>query len=167
VKELFFNRHAKSDWSNGSLNDFDRPLNKRGLRDSPKMAQRLLSRGEKIDVFLSSPANRAISTAKIIASGYGYPLNQIVQKRKLYLPQVMGFLESINEISEEHNSAIIFSHNPGITHIVEYLTDEYLGNIPTCGIAKVSFPEARSWNEISGSTGLLDFFDYPKREYTK
>ncbi|MEM9053112.1 MAG: histidine phosphatase family protein [Bacteroidota bacterium] len=165
MKTLYFNRHAKSDWSDHSLSDFDRPLNKRGLRNAPNMSERLLKRNERIDVFVSSPANRAISTARIMASGFGYPLEEIIQVERLYLPSIKDFLISIGEISEEFSSAILFAHNPGITDVVEYLTNEYVGNIPTCGIVKISFAKAETWNEISGGTGTLEFFDYPKKEF--
>ena len=37
MKTLYLNRHAKSSWSDSSLDDIDRPLNKRGLRDAPLM----------------------------------------------------------------------------------------------------------------------------------
>ncbi|MCH2213575.1 MAG: histidine phosphatase family protein [Flavobacteriales bacterium] len=165
MKTLYFNRHAKSDWSDHTLSDFDRPLNKRGLRDAPNMAERLLKRKERIDVFISSPANRAISTARIMANGFGYTSKEIVQVERLYLPSIKDFLVSIGEISEGFSSAILFAHNPGITDVVEYLTNEYVGNVPTCGIIKISFAQAGRWNEISAGTGSLEFFDYPKKEF--
>ncbi|WP_268812262.1 SixA phosphatase family protein [Arcobacter defluvii] len=39
MKKLVLIRHAKSDWSNPFLEDFDRALNKRGLKDAPFMAK--------------------------------------------------------------------------------------------------------------------------------
>ena len=71
MKSLLIIRHAKSDWDNSSLNDFDRPLNKRGKRDAPEMAKRLLGKKISIDAFVSSPALRAFTTCKIIAQEYG------------------------------------------------------------------------------------------------
>ncbi len=165
MKTIYFNRHAKSDWSNGALSDFDRPLNSRGLHDAPDMGKRLLARNEDIDLFISSPANRAISTARLMAKEFGYDLEKIIQVDRLYLPSVRDFLHSVAEIDDSCHSIVLFAHNPGITDVVEYLTNESLGNIPTCGIAKVEFPDADSWREISGGTGKLVFFDYPKKEF--
>ncbi|MBK8311908.1 MAG: histidine phosphatase family protein [Chitinophagaceae bacterium] len=58
MKTLILVRHAKSDWGNPSLSDFDRPLNERGKRDAPVMAKRLLDKKIKIDQIIASPAKR-------------------------------------------------------------------------------------------------------------
>ena len=165
MKTIYFNRHAKSDWSNEGLKDFDRPLNQRGLRDAPVMGKRLVDRKEHIEVFMSSPANRAISTARLMAESVGFDLAKITLVDRLYLPSVQDFLQSIAELDEDYESIILFAHNPGITDVVEYLSNESLGNIPTCGIAKIEFPLATSWQEISRGTGNLVFFDYPKNDF--
>jgi phosphohistidine phosphatase len=164
MKTVYFNRHAKSDWSHEGLRDFDRPLNHRGFRDSPTMGDRLKSRGEKIDLFISSPAKRAISTARLMAEKYGYPIKEIKEVERLYHPSIRNFIDTIAETDESLDSIILFAHNPGITEVVEYLSDEEIGNMPTCGIAKIDFPSAESWKEISAGTGNLIFFDYPKND---
>jgi len=165
MKTIYFNRHAKSDWSNEGLKDFDRPLNQRGLRDAPVMGKRLVDRKEHIELFVSSPANRAISTARLMAESVGFDIAKITQIDRLYLPSIKDFLQSVAEIDEGYESIILFAHNPGITDVVEYLSNESLGNIPTCGIAKIEFPSASTWKEISGGTGNLVFFDYPKQDF--
>ena len=165
MKSIYFNRHAKSDWSNEGLKDFDRPLNQRGLRDAPVMGKRLVDRKEHIELFVSSPANRAISTARLMAESVGFDIAKITQIDRLYLPSIKDFLQSVAEIDEGYESIILFAHNPGITDVVEYLSNESLGNIPTCGIAKIEFPSASTWKEISGGTGNLVFFDYPKQDF--
>ena len=67
MKTLYLIRHAKSDWGNPLLADIDRPLNERGKRDAPRMAQRLLDRGELPGLLISSPARRAFRTARYFA----------------------------------------------------------------------------------------------------
>jgi len=164
MKTVYFNRHAKSDWSNRNLSDFDRPLNKRGLRDAPEMGKRLKKRGEPIALFISSPAKRAYSTACIMAENFGYPIDDIRRVDRLYLPSVSDFIQTLSEVENSHDSVIVFAHNPGITEVVEYLGNEGVGNMPTCGLAKIKFPLAESWREISGGTGNLEIFDYPKKD---
>ena len=70
MKTLILVRHAKSDWGNPGLDDFDRPLNERGKKDAPVMAQRLRDKKVKIDAFIASPAKRAAKTAKFFAEAY-------------------------------------------------------------------------------------------------
>jgi phosphohistidine phosphatase len=67
MKGLILLRHAKSSWKEPTLDDFDRPLNKRGRENVPLMGQRLAAKGECPDVILSSPAKRARSTAHLVA----------------------------------------------------------------------------------------------------
>ena len=77
MKKLFLVRHAKSSWADPSLADLDRPLNKRGLRDAPFMAKLLKGRGVQPDRILSSPANRAFTTASYFAEALDIPSKEI------------------------------------------------------------------------------------------
>jgi len=74
MKKLFLIRHAKSSWSDPSVSDFHRKLNKRGKRDAPFMAEKLAARDNTLpDIVISSPAKRAKKTARFMANGVGYP----------------------------------------------------------------------------------------------
>ena len=68
--KLFFLRHAKSDWGNPSLKDFDRPLNKRGLRDAPLMGKKLHRYFPDNLKVISSPAKRTKETLELFFSEY-------------------------------------------------------------------------------------------------
>ena len=83
MKTLYLNRHAKSSWSDPSLNDFARPLNKRGMRDAPFMGQILSKKVSHPDIIYSSPANRAKTTAIHIAEAFNYDVDNIVEKHPL------------------------------------------------------------------------------------
>ncbi len=84
MKHLFLIRHAKSSWDHAELSDFDRPLNKRGKRDAPMMGRRLAKRGVNPDLILSSPAKRALKTARIIGSEIGSPKGDIHTDKRIY-----------------------------------------------------------------------------------
>src|SRR2546421_80442 len=84
MKTLTLARHAKSSWDDLELSDFERPLNKRGRKDAPFMGELLHSRGFRPDLIVSSPANRALTTARIIAEELEYPLDRIIVNEKLY-----------------------------------------------------------------------------------
>ena len=75
MKELLIIRHAKSSWANAFSGDFDRTLNDRGHRDAPRMAEKIKGRGVAIQAFLSSTANRALTTAVYFAEAYGKTKN--------------------------------------------------------------------------------------------
>jgi phosphohistidine phosphatase len=84
MKNLLIMRHAKSDWSDSSLADFDRPLNSRGKKAAPFMGNELLKRKKIPDLIISSPANRAKSTAKKVAEAVGYKNEIQFEKRFLF-----------------------------------------------------------------------------------
>ena len=85
MKHLLLVRHAKSDWNDSSLSDFDRPLNERGKRDAPIMAHRLLDKKIEIDGFITSPAKRARKTATIFAKEYKVDKGDLILVDELYL----------------------------------------------------------------------------------
>ena len=163
MKTLYVNRHAKSSWDHPDLADFDRPLNNRGLKDAPKMGKRLLNRNEGIQLFVSSSANRAITTSRLMAKEAGYPLDRIEEIREIYHASARTLLELVNDFDDKYNKIIMFGHNPGFTDLTENLTGEYLGNMPTCAICKIEF-NVDSWKEVSFESGVLKFFDYPKKD---
>ena len=161
MKELFIIRHAKSSWESDVLKDIDRPLNKRGERDAPRIGEQLKSRGEAIDIFMSSNANRAFSTAQKVAESFGFPKDKILLESKIYEANVNQLLKIISGTDDKYNSLAIFGHNPGFTELAEYLTDQLLGNIPTAGVVKVKL-KINSWKEISANSGEFVYFHYPK-----
>ena len=84
MKRLFIIRHAKSSWEDILLLDFDRPLNKRGIRDAPFMGKVLAGKEEKIDQLVSSPANRAMTTSKYFAESLDFDPDKIIYNKDIY-----------------------------------------------------------------------------------
>lgn len=159
AKQLLLVRHGKSDWGNLDLKDFDRPLNKRGKENAPEMAERLLNRGFKFDLMVSSPAKRAKSTAKFFAEAY--QVDQIQFEASIYEANTQALLKVVNHLDDDANTVVMFGHNPGFTDLVNELSDADIYNIPTAGMVLISFP-FESWKMVSKGTGDLIFFDYPK-----
>ena len=162
MKLLYLVRHAKSSWSNLSLDDFDRPLNKRGKRDAPMMAKRMLSQGIAPSLLLSSPAKRAMKTCKVFAKELDYSKQRIETDMGLYHASSQEILNIIRGKNDALDSIMVFGHNPGFTDLSNALTGENILNVPTCGIVAVNFSVA-SWSDLAYEEGQLIFFDYPKR----
>ncbi|MCA9071607.1 MAG: histidine phosphatase family protein, partial [Planctomycetaceae bacterium] len=94
MKTLFLMRHAKSSWKDESLPDHDRPLNKRGKRDAPRMGQLLLEQGVHPDRWLSSTALRARRTAELLAETLQFA-GEIEFRSELYHAEPEQFLSVI------------------------------------------------------------------------
>ncbi len=115
MKTLILVRHAKSSWAYPHLSDFDRPLNGRGKRDAPRMGRYLAERGIHADLIVSSPANRAITTARTIQEYQVSPKPRIVEERSLYHASAATILRVVQAQPDDVNSLMIFGHNPGFT----------------------------------------------------
>ena len=161
MKRLYIIRHAKSSWKDYSLDDWERPLNKRGKRNIPEMGKYLQSKNTKIDLFISSHAERALATAEGMGKYLDYPKAKIEITEELYHAGFRQIFKIVNGISDEINSAAIFGHNPGFTTFVNNISNSYISNVPTCGVCAVDLKIA-SWKEAAPGTGKLDYFMYPK-----
>ena len=161
MKKLILLRHAKSSWKDASLDDFDRPLNRRGKKDAPIMAHKLAMRKIKIDLIISSPANRTNETAKIFANILECE-SEIIFNDKLYEASYKEILKVINLIDDKYQNVLLVCHNPGITNLVNYISDYFIENISTSGIVGLSTNS--SWKNINENGCSFLFYDYPKRK---
>lgn len=162
MKKLYLIRHAKSSWKEDGLSDFDRPLNKRGQADAPEMGRRLREAGVRPDVLISSPANRAITTAITIANAVGFPAEHVQTREAMYLAGTTSLMEILKGIENRHMLAFMFGHNPGFTDLANQLSNVRIDNIPTCGIFCVQF-DVENWADIEAGAGKWLSFDYPKK----
>ncbi len=161
MKKLYIIRHAKSSWKDFSMEDWERPLNKRGRKNIPEMGKFLKKKNTKIDLFISSHAERALTTAIGIGEHLKYSEDHIEVTPELYHAGFRQIYELVKGISDEVISAAIFGHNPGFTTFANNLTNIHIDNVPTRGICAVELP-VKHWNEIAPGIGKLEYFMYPK-----
>lgn len=162
MKTFFLIRHAKSSWDHPELSDFDRPLNKRGNRDAPKMGRQLLELKVVPDLIISSSANRAKTTASIIAKEIGYQEENILLEEDLYHASTFDIKSVIQSVSDEHNTIFVFGHNPGFTDLAnQFNPKDYIPNVPTCGIVTIQ-SKATTWKEVNTENSKAIAFIYPK-----
>ena len=160
-KELLLVRHAKSSWDDPYLDDHDRPLNERGLRNAPEMGKRLQEWSIRPDVWISSTALRAITTAEILAEQVGFPEDQIQRTKDLYHASATDLQEFIARLDDQIDSIALFGHNPGMTSLVANLYGLLIGNVPTCGVVHLQFNE-NIWSAVSSAPPARAYFDFPK-----
>lgn len=158
MKTLILLRHAKSSWDFAHLNDYDRPLNDRGKRDAPKMAQWLSSQAINADLILSSGAERAKNTAIAFQAVLNIPMEINDQ---LYHASKSKLLNFIKKTDNDLNGLILVSHNPGLNDLADYLLSGFPDNIPTTGIVSLKL-DIQKWSETAPKNASLSFFQYPK-----
>ena len=162
-KTLYLVRHAKSSWSDPSLSDRDRPLNKRGRRSAPDMGSRLAAKGHRTDLIISSPAERALMTAQIIAGKLDYPKSDVWTDESMYFSGVGGMVKMLERVDDSYQKVMIVGHNPAMTSLMNSLSGSDIYNMPTCAIAIIGYDMA-SWSGLHSEDGSLLEYDFPKNK---
>jgi phosphohistidine phosphatase len=162
MKTLILIRHAKSSWANADLSDFDRPLNERGLRDTPRMGKRFKEKAITPDKLITSPANRALTTCTLFAEAIGFPKQNIKTEDRLYHADEEEILDVVQHLKEPDDVVILFGHNPGLTDFINHLMDIRIDHVPTCGMVACKLP-VKQWKAVAWRSGQLLFFDFPKK----
>jgi phosphohistidine phosphatase len=161
-KTLYLVRHAKSSWGEPELADIDRPLNKRGGRNCQEMGGRMKKRGWVPELILSSPANRAITTARCIARQIDYPKADIVVDENIYCSGAGVLCDILQQLDERYTEVMLVGHNPDMTELVNRLCGPVISDMPTCAIAMIRL-ELDHWSETGAIVGGLADYDFPKK----
>ncbi|MDQ6959971.1 MAG: histidine phosphatase family protein [Mariprofundaceae bacterium] len=161
MKKLCLVRHAKSSWKHLDLDDFDRPLNRRGMQDAPSMGKCLARRGVRPDALVSSPAKRAMQTAVALADGMGIPSNEIREDRRIYAASTSTLIAIIQGWDDTWERVMMVGHNPGIAEAAAVLTGEWVGHVPTCTVMELGLDVA-SWRDVAPGCGKLRLKVVPK-----
>lgn len=160
MKTLYLVRHAKSSWDDPALPDRDRPLDARGERDVAKMSKRWAHRCSKPDLILSSPAARALATAKVIAKDFDCKPKRIVVDERLYAATANALLAVIEALDDELECVMLVGHNPGLADLAQQFSSE-MAHMPTCAIAEFAF-DTKTWSGIGQIEPARTAFDSPK-----
>jgi len=161
MKRLYLLRHAKSSWEEPGGSDMERPLLDKGIKKTRKVIRFLKDRGIKIDLMISSPAERAFQTALLVAAGIGYQEDKIQVERKIYDGYYDRILDLIYATSNEIDSLMIIGHNPSITNLANLFLHPGIELLPTSGIVCVSF-DTQKWESVPSVDPVTEFIMYPK-----
>lgn len=154
-------RHAKSSWDYPELSDFERPLNERGRRDAPRMAARLARDLPRPDALISSPATRALTTARVFAETLNLPFDAVQIEPRIYEASRKMLLELVGALPDPLGHVLLFGHNPGLSELAHTLADCPFDEMPTCSIVHLRI-EGRTWRSLGPGKGRLLAWHYPK-----
>lgn len=145
MKTLLILRHAKSSWKKPGSADHERPLNKRGKRDAPRMGQLVEQEDLVPDLIVTSTAKRALVTAEVVAENSGYE-GEVRLERSFYMGDPEAYLEVLRQLPDEIQTVMVVGHNPGLEELLEELVMEP-DRLPTAALARVDLP-IQSWQEL-------------------
>lgn len=162
TKKLILLRHAKSSWNDASLADFDRPLNKRGLRDAPDMAKRLHLRGCIPDKVLCSPAKRTQETAALILDGLGIDKQRLEYIDAIYEASPGDLMAAIEQQDDTTIQLMVIGHNPAMEYLASMLNQGDRLTMATCAVCEFDIDDTGSWKELAAAQIELAYYDFPK-----
>lgn len=151
MKKLILVRHAKSSWEFNVI-DHERPLKKRGVKDAYLISNHIKSKALRIDLVLSSDANRAKSTASIFTETLQINPQKFRLNNALYDFSGDHLIHTIKTCDNDIDHLMLFGHNHAITYFVNTYGDKFIDNVPTCGLVIIDFNIERWSNLVKGKT---------------
>ncbi len=149
MKTLLLLRHAKSALKDSDLPDHERPLNKRGKKEAPKVGAYLKETGLVPDLVLSSTAKRAHDTAEAVAEASGFE-GQVELYQDLYMSDTASYLDILRCMPDYANRVLVVGHNPDVEELLTLLT-EVQEHMATAALAVINLPIS-TWEELSEAT---------------
>jgi len=146
MKTLLLMRHGKSSWKDEDLSDHERPLKKRGRKDSKRIAKELGKKDLIPDIILSSTAVRARETVGIIVEKLDYQ-KQVLFSDELYMGEPQVFINILSKLNNDYNTVLLVGHNPGLEAYLQIIDGE-IESLPTAGLGHLVLM-IDDWSEIS------------------
>lgn len=162
MKSILLIRHAKSSWEYPQLTDEERPLNDRGNRDAPMMAAHIRNEGLIPSHLITSPARRAYDTASYFYSEFEKDGAELWKESDLYFGSETDWLHLINILEDDIKFPFFFSHNPTITYFANRFTNNWIDNIPTCGVVYIE-SSADNWKDFYFDNSIIRELYFPKK----
>lgn len=156
MKRLILLRHGKSSWKYDVADD-KRPLKKRGYRDGELISNAFLHSHIKPLTVWSSPATRALETAKIFKKKLQVDEEQFRIKPALYTFDQKDLMNIIKNCEQDHENLMVVGHNPAMTQLANSLGDRSFNNIPTTGLVVLEF-QTDTWENISIGKTTIHLF---------
>lgn len=162
MKRIYIMRHGKAEWGEENIEDFDRPLKKRGHKASKFMGSLLAVNQEVPDIILSSSAVRAQETTQGFVKALGH-IVPVVYDETLYMTSVEHTMNMLRDLNDEDESVMIIGHNPTWENLIEHLVapEGFHIYLPTCGVVCVD-ADVEEWSELGPQTASLKWFLIPK-----
>jgi phosphohistidine phosphatase len=163
MKTLHLLRHAKSSWNQPGLSDRDRGLNKRGVRDAPRMGEALARRMAPVSISVS-PARRAQLTLDGLCAGWpGLERIAHYTEEDLYTFSSDDLFRWIAGREDNPEALFIIAHNPALTDLVNTLTGQYsLDNLPTAGYVELAL-QVDHWRDLPQGCAVVRYSLFPKQ----
>lgn len=161
MKKLFLLRHARTEDKQPGQKDIERELTAVGLQNATRMGMNFKKKQIQFDIIICSPAERAKTTALLIAEQIKYDTSRIHFNEDIYEASARTLLQVVNKFKDDWNQVLLVGHNPSISYLAEFFTKQDIGDMTSCGVVEIHF-DSNQWVETSEGTGELIGYEYPE-----
>jgi len=167
MKTIILVRHATAESKAVDKEDFERSLTRKGRKEAETMSQWYEKNGQVPDLLLSSPANRAVETARIFAKKLGYAKKKIMLNESLYsLSDPDEFLRIVRALDDKHGSVMVFGHDPSFSDFAKHMVKEFSDDLPKCGVFTFRV-NRKKWETVQPGEGTCLYFEHPQRIHAR
>ena len=147
MKEILFLRHAKSSWEY-AVPDRDRPLQPKGIHAIKAVAKHWKEKLSAYEAIFSSPANRALHTATLLAHEIGHSFSQFFLKEGLYSFSAHDIIGQVKQLPPQYDKVIVVGHNPALSDAADYFCVKPIPALKTADWISITFA-ASDWKVIT------------------
>ncbi|MBA3766421.1 MAG: histidine phosphatase family protein [Acidobacteria bacterium] len=159
MKKLLLMRHAKSDWSTPGQQDFDRPLNERGVKSARLVGEYIRKHGIRPGLIISSPARRTRQTIALVMES-AHLAAELRYDERIYEASAERLFAVVSQVEDSVNDLMLVGHNPGMSELLLALAGENR-HMPTAALASLSL-DIEKWNKFQEQRGRLEWLIKPK-----
>ncbi|WP_164675061.1 SixA phosphatase family protein [Anditalea andensis] len=153
-KLLTILRHGEAQSLDSAPDDFSRPLSAKGRKDILRISNLIKSRNTSFDLLLKSPSKRTVETALLLLDHVSIP--KVVIEDSIYESSMENLLQIIKTKSVGTSNALIIGHNPSITSLINYLTNDYHIHVQPGTMVRLEV-YVGDWTHITqGSASVLE-----------
>ncbi len=158
MKKVIFLRHAKSQWdfTHGPVRDRERPIKKKGIYRMQLLIEYYGEYFNNIEKVYTSPAQRALQTAKLLVKGLNWKSEILEVREELYNFSEEPVLEFISSFNDSLNTVVLVGHNPAFESCINRLGNIDFDHLPTASFGVISFKES-SWKKVQQGSVVLCF----------
>jgi phosphohistidine phosphatase len=168
ARDLYLLRHAKSSWSDATLDDHDRPLAPRGEKALRRLQRYMAQSHVAPTLVLCSSARRAVMTCEGVRQALPKAAAVLVEDR-LYAASGDRLLERLRQVPDDIAGVLLVGHNPGLHMLAvslvgdgdDALQRELASAFPTGALATLSVPAP--WPDLAPGTATLRDLVTPRR----
>lgn len=151
-KKLTLLRHGEATVGVGQSGDLKRKLTQQGTTQLLRLSNLLESEEMDYDFAISSPAKRCLESLEIINKEKRIP--RVEKNPTIYDATVMALLDIINTFDKAYSNVLMVGHNPGISHLVGFLTGDSSVVFAPGMLVRISF-EVSDWKLVSRNSGSI------------